>query len=90
MLIIHSPNAPPSSEGHDAMVNHVECAEVAPFFPQHEEEGVEVVDPLGEVVPPGHVSSVQGSGAVGVVHRLAVPVVLTGQPQPGNNNILGS
>ena len=83
-----SPDSPPRGERHDAVVDDMEGGEVAVLLPQDEEEGVEVVDPLGEVVPPCHVGGVQGSGAVGVVHRLAVPVVLAGQPQPGNNNSL--
>ena len=78
---IHSPNAPPSSERHDAMVNHMECAEVAPFFPQHEEEGVEVVDELWEEVPPGHVGGQHAFLGVGVVDGLAEPVVAAGQPE---------
>ena len=63
------------------MVNHMECAEVAPFFPQHEEEGVEVVDELWEEVPPGHVGGQHAFLGVGVVDGLAEPVVAAGQPE---------
>lgn len=76
----HEFNSPPSSEGHDSMVNHVESGEVAVLLPQHEEEGVEVVHVLGEVVPPSHVQGVQRSGVIGVVHGLAIPVVFPAKP----------
>lgn len=62
------------------MVNYVESGEVAVLLPQHEEEGVEVVHVLGEVVPPGHVQGVQSSRVVGVVHRLAIPVIFPAKP----------
>ena len=42
----------PGREGHDAMVVHVEEAQVLPV--QHEEEGIEVLPVLGQLVPVEH------------------------------------
>ena len=49
------PDPKPRREGHDAMVHHVKGRQVGELLTAQEEEGVEVVDVLGEEVPPGHV-----------------------------------
>ena len=49
----------PGGEGHDAVVDDVQRGQVAPLLPQQEEQRVEVVNELGEEVPPGHVQRVQ-------------------------------
>ena len=52
-------DAGPGGEGHDAVVDDVQGGQVAPLLPQQEEQRVEVVNELGEEVPPGHVKRVQ-------------------------------
>ena len=76
-----SPYTPPSSEWHDAVVNNVESGEVAPLLSQDKEERVEVVDELGEEVPPGHVGGEHAVLGVGVVDGLAEPVVPAAEPE---------
>jgi len=75
------PDPPPGSEGHDAVVDHVKSGEVVELLPEDKEDGVDVVDELGEEVPPRHVHRVQRARAVRVVHRLAHPAVPTSQPE---------
>ena len=50
----------PSSGGHDAVVDHVEGGQVAELLVEEEEDGVQHVQELGEVVPPGRVQGRQG------------------------------
>ena len=59
----------------------MECGEMSPFLSEDKEEGVEVVDELGEEVPPGHVCGKHAILRVGVVDGLAQPVVTTGEPE---------
>ena len=40
------------------MVHHVQGRQVGELLPQHEEDGVQVVDVLAEEVPPRHVQRV--------------------------------
>lgn len=79
MLIL--PYSPPGGEWHDAVVNNVEGGEVSPLLSEDKEERVEVVDELGEEIPPGHVRREQPFLGVGVVDGLAQPVVPASQPE---------
>ena len=45
----------PGGERHDAVMDDVKGRQVGELLTAQEEEGVEVVDVLGEEVPPGHV-----------------------------------
>ena len=47
-------DAGPGGEGHDAVVDDVQGGQVAPLLPQQEEQRVEVVNELGEEVPPSN------------------------------------
>ena len=50
----------PSSGGHDAVVDHVEGGQVAELLVEEEEDGVQHVQELGEVVPPGCIQRCHG------------------------------
>ncbi len=46
---------PPGGEGHDTMMNDMKHGEMGELLPQHEEDGVQVIDVLAEEIPPGHI-----------------------------------
>ena len=48
----------PGCERHDAMVDHVEHGQVTELLPQQKEQGVKVVNKLGEEIPPSHVQCI--------------------------------
>ena len=55
-----SPGAKPTLEWHNSVVVNMQEREVAEFLLQHEEEGVEHVEELGDVENPGKIESSDG------------------------------
>jgi len=53
------PDAPPGSEGHDAVVHHMQRREVTELLAQDKEDGVQVVHVLAEEIPPRHVQGIE-------------------------------
>lgn len=45
-------NAPPDRNGHNTMMNDMQCGDLIVSFAHHEEERIEELGELGEIVPP--------------------------------------
>ena len=85
ITIWFSPGAKPTLEGHNSVVVNMQEREVAEFLLQHEEEGVEHVQELGDVENPGQTESSDGLRVVGIVHGLTGPAVVACDVEPANS-----
>ena len=56
--------------------------EMTKLFTSNKEERIKQIDKLGEEIPPGKIESTHGGRAVGVVHRLALPAVVSADIEP--------
>ena len=59
------------------MVDHVEHGQVTELLPQQKEQGVKVVNKLGEEIPPAKAEDPHGVLVVRVIDRLTVPAVVS-------------